>query len=764
MTGSETAPRSVDSEISLDERRLFHVAVNSDEFPQHVPIIRRWVDAQLAGFRGPEMPSVDEGMDGLEQALRELRRSRREQAQSLLDIASACSIETCCQIVREYAPTGLLDGCMLQYAAGIALNHTEFGSMALKLYAHSVGGGYPARHRGAHYRDLLRSLQITLPDVASQSFTAETRFAAANIAIEDASFELALFNVGLSHFPGTLLPEIVGASLFHYVGGIPPLLVALGDRLRGLDANVRFLHEHTLSTEFDAQATLAVQAARSILAGSADIGGKPGPAYLDRIRCGLRCAAAVQERWQQRMVRIARGDGPTPRQRMERLVRERAPQIIGYHRRSVLEQLMKDGAQRPGQVVDWLASTRYIVRGSAATSPFLTELCAFEGPMFGAFSGEELEVIKAWIDQLPHEAPRGETLGPAVSLAAPPGKFATPPTAETTTTEPTSLTEAYHRLINFEPSLVDRQFAQRVVERWLEAGRMLSRGEADETAIQELEELSLPIEEYKLRHYSAENLDAIVERQHQLQVDLYQASRKSPVEPPPREALLEMLQSIAIFVLADGAWLQRTILTATAHGEIHSRLFRIYSDELGNGEPEMNHCNVVRRALEKAGVFLPDIRDPSFGEPLPEPHPRFFGPTVYCLAISLFPKRYLPELLGLNLAIELWGVGGQFAMAASNFRARNLDPLLFDLHNTIDNIGSGHAAWAKEAIRLFMDDMFAKGGDEFGQAAWQRVWTGFCSWSTRPYMTRPARQEALFIPAQGTGHRHPTASLLDIGA
>src|SRR5262249_31675209 len=141
--------------------------------------------------------------------------------------------------------------------------------------------------------------------------------------------------------------------------------------------------------------------------------------------------------------------------------------------------------------------------------------------------------------------------------------------------------------------------------------------------------------------------------------------------------------------LIDGAWLGGTVSPRCLHTPPAIELFRIFRDELGAGVPVQHHGNVMRRALAEHRVSLPagDSRD--FIE-RPGLLPESFSLPVLWLAVARLTPAYLPELLGLNLAIEMAGVGRGYARAAALLRRRGIDPYFFELHNTIDNAASGH--------------------------------------------------------------------------
>lgn len=65
-------------------------------------------------------------------------------------------------------------------------------------------------------------------------------------------------------------------------------------------------------------------------------------------------------------------------------------------------------------------------------------------------------------------------------------------------------------------------------------------------------------------------------------------------------------------------------------------------------------------------------------------------------------------------------------------RKLGMDAYYFQLHISIDNGHSGHAAMATEAVKLYIDDITSKQGVEAGEEAWNRVLDGFYLNNTNP--------------------------------
>src|SRR6185503_16242456 len=150
-----------------------------------------------------------------------------------------------------------------------------------------------------------------------------------------------------------------------------------------------------------------------------------------------------------------------------------------------------------------------------------------------------------------------------------------------------------------------------------------------------------------------------------------------------------------------GSWLQGFTDYELASSEIGHSLFAIYWDELGNGEASLNHPRIYREVLRGMGVDLPPTASPEFARWTGFRDASFELP-VYWLCVGRFPRTFLPEVLGLNLAMELSGVGGTYRRARLALKAYGFSTRFVDIHNTIDNVATGHSAWAADAVDSLM--------------------------------------------------------------
>jgi hypothetical protein len=95
--------------------------------------------------------------------------------------------------------------------------------------------------------------------------------------------------------------------------------------------------------------------------------------------------------------------------------------------------------------------------------------------------------------------------------------------------------------------------------------------------------------------------------------------------------------------------------------------------------------------------------------------------------VGRFPRTYLPEVMGLNLAMELSGVGGSYRKARMGLEAWGYSTRFVDVHNTIDNVSAGHSAWAADAIDSYLSGLRMTQGEGALGETWERVRVGYRS-------------------------------------
>ncbi len=102
-------------------------------------------------------------------------------------------------------------------------------------------------------------------------------------------------------------------------------------------------------------------------------------------------------------------------------------------------------------------------------------------------------------------------------------------------------------------------------------------------------------------------LDAVYQRMAG-EADRYEADRAWTKRT--RADVVEWILQMAPFNQTDGCWLRGTAPVGPMD-EVRALLFGIYADELGGGDPDLNHPNIYTELLRSVGVDLPDLSRPS---------------------------------------------------------------------------------------------------------------------------------------------------------
>jgi hypothetical protein len=230
--------------------------------------------------------------------------------------------------------------------------------------------------------------------------------------------------------------------------------------------------------------------------------------------------------------------------------------------------------------------------------------------------------------------------------------------------------------------------------------------------------------EFEYFRYSPSRFFAAVDAAYQVQLRLGETLAQSMPQLP-----LELLTSLQIagspVALIDGSWLQSIPGQFRREADITDPLFRIYYDEVGNGEFIYNHARLYRDLLRALEADVADIHEEAFVADRRIPDGWFvFGGFMLCLAREA--RRWFPELLGWTLSTELAGLGGVYQFMHDQLEQRNLDSKFYGVHISADNLSSGHSKMVMAAIVKFMERYGEYGEDDrVADVVWERIWTGF---------------------------------------
>lgn len=575
--------------------------------------------------------------------------------------------------LRASAPVMLLDSVWLARVAQSATGH-EARAPLLRLYCDRVGLEDPAASLARRFRARLTQEGVHLPPLASPLFFLEPLFPASTLHF--AAWHLVLMHRALRFFP-----ELLGYTLAH-VYRIP-----------------KEWEDFVTPSMQDHHRAMALE---SLRAGLAE--GLP----KDRIEAGWALYVAAFRSMEQD-VRAAALVRCTREARMAAIVRSKLPEAIGYHakvrvKEKSLDAWLSEYAERPETVLQALRDSPRVDTICPEGSRFIRAM-TFGGPMFGVFDANEREAALAWIENPAAPVPVADiTPGPALESVGP-----CLPCSGAVHARPSPQTSRrwYLALLRCESPADIPVGAEGLVTRVLNRARWLGK---------------LGMARPGRFYYSPAAFGQFIDQQHRKELERYR-----PLTAPPRvdrDFCRWALLQLAPAILVDGTWLAGIPSAAERLDETRCHLVKIYADELGYGRAEWNHPNVYRRLLASLGLDLPASDTEEFAR-----HPAFvdaaFDLPVYLMAIGLMNDHYFPELLGLNLAIELSGLGAPYLRAIDILRHHGMDPTILQLHLSIDNLASGHAARARNAIELYLEEIRQREGPVAMRAAWDRIWQGY---------------------------------------
>lgn len=603
------------------------------------------------------------------------------------------------------APLALLSGAWLQWLSGPANADDPAVLHVLALYAADVGVGYPRACRGSAYLAVLRQLRLSEHAVPIVRLPQDKRIA-------DGAFTLPALLLIMSRRPDDFMPEILGADLCLRTVGLLPALAIVRD---ALPTTVDWTAIDPGAAKQSGAYSGVEQCQEAIDALLATTGDDSGD-ISERVNRGFAWALEALRAWSDGLYAelCAACD---PAFEMAELIRLRARQGAVYHHRFQLDdrslsEWLQQAQTDPAPLLRALAASRLVRPGRAKVSPLVNGLVMERGPMFRVFTPDDLTVIRRWIDSLPtvgdataHAAPSGQVLVdrvPPLNLPA----LAAKPVDEGCV--PGDIRQAYHLLLTRTDTPTLRCFARDYLHGWLGRSRHgVNRGK-----------LQLPAQ------WEPDELPRWLVEQHDQHAREFEATAETPV--PSKKALIDSTIQLAPLTMIDGSWLQGFTDYQYASSEIGHSLFTTYWDELGNGDAQLNHPLIYRELLAEMGIQLPPTRSREFTL-WPGFKDSSFELPVYWLSIGRFPQTFMPEVLGLNLAMELSGVGGTYRRARIALKTYGFSTRFVDIHNTIDNVASGHSAWAADAIDTYMASIPAAQDAQARAQAWDRVRTGYQS-------------------------------------
>jgi hypothetical protein len=609
-------------------------------------------------------------------------------------------------LIAFHAPLALLEGAWLQSVAMAANGHRKTINSLFACYLALLGED-ESDSPAIAYRGWLNQCQILLPEASSWSFAQHPRIGAS--ALHFASLQLAL---GLH--AARFFPEALGFTLAYVKSTSPWRLPALPPPKRNAVLAAMARHAEDALQAF----TSARGEASRVKKGFA-LYHKQETDYLNDLQTFAHKPMSLAEN-------------------AALVFRRKLSFARGYHA----------GVELGGRgLEDWFAETPFdaagflaafassdYAKGKKGERPF-DRITQFGGPMFGVFDKAEVDSIDAWLDGMDSgvKSPRLDcpkmqnTARPVTAregkpaMADPADKAMpkngsghwmarhrhNPPLAFFNRSDHRSL---FNLLINQDAQAKTQAAAGQRVEQVLACARSALRRKG-------------PLNEQFLDYSPADFAQRIV-KIHEVEVAKFKPCQARP--KLLREEYVWGIRQFAPAILVDGCWLQHMGDAANQGRRTQRLLYRIYAEELGEGKLDCNHPKIYRDLLMDLDIDLPGVETLEFARHLGFLDAAFDLPS-YLLAISQFPVTYFPELLGLNLAIEMSGLGGGYMRLAEDLRYWNINPLIVTLHQSIDNLAGGHAAMACEAVQLYMDEISSLGGTAMIEDNWRRIGSGYLS-------------------------------------
>ncbi|MGJ0483935.1 MAG: iron-containing redox enzyme family protein [Methylomicrobium sp.] len=676
---SKTAYRAA-QHYRQNGRDLFHALMQSGEKPALYPLAYHFIELHLSRkvLSAPCPLPLSWDNESILQAL---------QTQESPLLPTALTLDQFRDGLSQVQPVILTEPCWLQNILQTATNQTSVAIALSAVYSSSGALNTPDKL----FQALLLEAGLEIPDLSSSAFPQQE-------TIEELFFDFAAVQLALAQFPRGYFPELLGFTLA-WCNSRSLLEAFAGAEHSKLQPYLRHRRNRLSSTK-----AVVTDAIRNYLGQFESFKTE----LWRRITAGFDLYRDCFEQCERRLqIRLAEPE--TAFQSAARMLTDKAPIAFGHHRDVKLEGRPLDEwfAEQPFDSQKFLAAlhrSSYVDRQNPAASPLL-KLFEFEGPMFGVLTESDKNCLKRWLNE--------EDKG----LSAPP--CPSPPLSETNWlpekrgVDPPAFAhkshrELYHYLVNADlyPDVLPA--ARRVVERVLRVSRWFNRS---------------PFKKYTHPTF-ATYIDTLYQRE---------AKAYEPLEGSPRlsrQAYVWGIEQLAPAILTDGCWLQQVSrLRFTSHAAVGRALYKTYDDETGNGIEAQNHPLIYRQLLDSLHITLPPIHDRAFCD-----YPGFidsaFDIPVYLMAISKFPASFLPELLGLNMAIELSGLGRIYLRLAQELRFWGIDPKIVNVHISIDNLASGHAALARNAIQHYLDQIAANHGEDAKEAHWRRIYHGYCSLAT----------------------------------
>lgn len=644
---------------------------------------------------------------------------------ALASLDAATREEVCCTLIEQTAPLAATLGVALQSLSAPSVFEDTLHLQLMALLADDIGVGAVECSRFNHFQDIARSHGLT-------SVTGAPRELSDQRHIRNGVFRLPALIYAMSRRSDVFDYELIGIDLAWRVMGLFPAwrtLSANDARWRGLDLG---RGRGAALNEGASLAGLALKITHEIARDDAS---------KARICHGITLFKTLIADLDGLLTTIV-GAIRNPRLAMAILIQDRAREARVYHDNYKLDgrplsEWFDEAQNDPIPLINALGRSKLVRQDKPERSFLINGLLSENGSMFRIFNEKDVAIIRRWIESLPDSAEDDGICGGLPNSVRLQHDLREVRSGDLDQgVWPKDARTAYHLLQGRALAPRSKEFAKAYCDFWL--GK--SRDSVDKC------DRSLP------QTWRPGDLREWLLSSHDSHADAFDSSKGAKI--PSREAVIDQTIQLAPLTLIDGAWLQGFTDISLASSRVGAPLFETYWDELGNGEWLINHPKIYRDVLSAMGITLPPTGSRAFAEYTKFREESYRLP-VYWLCLGKLPITLRPEILGMNLAMELSGVGGAYRSARTFLKRYGFPTTFVDIHNTIDNVSTGHSAWAADAIDAYVQE--TKDIVPIDQT-WERIRLGYESLA--PITDNPETLNFFATPVRDTVPLHKLSALL----
>ncbi len=610
-------------------------------------------------------------------------------------------------LLIQSAPLASSLSCWLQGMSAPGVFEDETQLALLSLLADDVGVGRPHASRGSQFHLLLERHGLSAYAVSPTALFA-------NRNIHDVMYALPATLFAMSRRSDRFQIEMCAIDVVFRTIGILPGWAILKHQCE------QWINWDRLDLAISGDACLVADPLASSMQIANHYRGL-NAAIAQKFDLAVQWIILALDKWNRYLWELCHAS-TSSNQAMAKLVRDKAREASVYHKSHLIEgcplsDYFQKAASDPSPLMAVLSKSPFVKPGNSNKSALVNQLISPHGPMFRVFGRDEVKTIREWIDTLPtqHHHNNEEVSVPVVENAS--RTLAIQPGDMRIGRRPANIREAYFLLQGRALAPQTKAFAVDYVNWWLSNARR-----ADS-----LPGKSLP------NSWPDQGLRNWLLEQHDQHGQTFENNRGNSL--PPKTEVIDSTLQLAPLILIDGSWLQGFTDICLASSSFGYLLFEIYWDELGNGQIDLNHPKIYRDLLNSMGIDLSPTGSWDFAHDIRIKDDSFRLP-VYWLCLGKLPLTFTPEILGMNLAMELSGVGDGYRLARRFLKEYGFSTQFVDLHNAIDNVATGHSAWASDAIDTYMTMVSESGNERQVAVEWERIKIGYKSLSSIPSRTQ----------------------------